>query len=175
MAVRIDATSGSDTANSYVTLAEARAYHESQLHNDDWFQHTQETLAAALIHATRLIDTSSFKGQPSSAAQALEFPRRRITVKGRILDDVLPLDIKEATAQLALDYLRNDIGGRSSVTDTTVQGQLQELQLGSGFKVKYTGEGATIRSSSGGTFTKLVLRMIRPYFGSGGGHRLVRV
>lgn len=109
--ITLDATVGGASSNSYSTLTEANDYHEGRLHNDDWDEAPPETKTKALIWATKLIDMyMSFNGAVVYSDQALSWPRIGITDRNgiAILSDVIPADIKDATAELAYHLLDSD-------------------------------------------------------------------
>ena len=67
--------SGSNIANSYANVADADAYHLGHLYASAWDTDT-DTKKAALIMATRLIDTEyQFGGRLALTGQALQWPR----------------------------------------------------------------------------------------------------
>ncbi len=72
-----DGTGSDPTANSYISLAEAKTYHEATLYADDWNNANDARKSNALISATRLIDADmEFNGwRTNPQTQALEWPR----------------------------------------------------------------------------------------------------
>lgn len=163
-----------DTANSYCSLAEAATYHVSIPHNADWFTaFVQEELAAALIVATRYIDLYPYKGARLNSSQALAWPRSNVYLDGVYVDGT-PRRVVEATAQLALEYLRTDFTARSAGS-SSASGTVQSLKAGS-VQIDFGGEGATVDTSAA-ILSPLVSNMLRPLFGRGytGGQGLVRV
>lgn len=107
---------GLDTANSYVSIADADTYHELR-GNASWTDATQDQKATALIHATEYLDMRwtfvgavTFPGSPSDLAQALQWPRTDdefiIDSRGNQYgDDEIPFWIVNATLEYALAYL----------------------------------------------------------------------
>ena len=74
MAATINATLQSETANSYVTLAEANTYFETVPSSTQWDNKTDDAKNRALISATRWIDTLNFYGDRCDADQAQSWP-----------------------------------------------------------------------------------------------------
>src|SRR5687767_14468449 len=67
---------GKVDANSYATAAEGDAYHEGHLYATVWTTATLATKEAALVMATRLIDSQYFfGGGKANDGQALQWPR----------------------------------------------------------------------------------------------------
>ena len=97
MAATINATIKSETANSYVTLAEANSYFETVPDSSTWTNKTDDQKNRALIAATREIDNLVFYGDRCDNGQALKFPRNNYKI-----DDVelacttIPNNIKYA-------------------------------------------------------------------------------
>ncbi len=177
--ISIEATQGAANANSYCTIAFARAYHETQLHNSDWFtDYTQEQIAAALITVTRFIDYYEYKGYPVDNVQGLKWPRRGVYYNGGIVDSsTIPIHIQYACAQIALDYLRQDLGPKAVAAATTnVDGQIASIKAGS-VEIKYAGEGATVTQSTEVSFISPEgFRLLQPFLGINySGHSLIRV
>ena len=75
MAATINATLKSETANSYVTLAEADSYFETVPSSTTWDDKTDDAKNRSLISATRWIDSLNFYGDRCDADQALSWPR----------------------------------------------------------------------------------------------------
>ena len=80
MAATINATIKSETANSYVTLAEANSYFETVPDSSTWTNKTDDQKNRALISATREIDNLVFYGDRCDEDQALKFPRTNYQV-----------------------------------------------------------------------------------------------
>ena len=80
--------------NSYVEVVDATAYFNDSLRKADWAGLSTPTKSAALIEATRYLDRLDWKGEKTSSAQALEFPRDG--------DSTVPDAIKEATYEVGL-------------------------------------------------------------------------
>lgn len=75
--VKEDGTARAD-ANTYALPADGDAYHAGHLYASAWTGATDDQKAAALVMATRLIDTQyQFNGTRVTTAQALQWPRAR--------------------------------------------------------------------------------------------------
>ena len=69
---------GKVDANSYAAVADGDAYFEGHLYATAWTAATSGTKAAALVMATRLVDTQvQFNGYRAHETQALQWPRER--------------------------------------------------------------------------------------------------
>ncbi len=174
-----NATVSSASSNSYCSLAFADGYHANRLHNADWFEDfVKEKLAAALITATGYIDLFRYKGRPTVPGQALKFPRAGMYYNGGYaVSDEIPVQVKNACAQIALDYLRSDFAGRSSQAQAAVQGSISSIKAGS-FQIAYGGDGATVSQTSPVGFLSNEARLLlNPFFGVNysGGAPIVRV
>ena len=134
MAATINATIKSETANSYVTLAEANSYFETSPSSTQWDNKTDDKKNRALIAATRWIDTLVFYGDRCDESQALKFPRTNYQVDGVELScSTIPNNIKYAQYELAR-ALANDT---DAITGTTGKdGNFSEVKLGD-LQVKY--------------------------------------
>ena len=120
MAVEIDATPAGAQANSYCTLAEAEAYHETRLHNTAWTAADDATKKKALIWATRLLDEQiEWEGFATHFdTQVLQWPRMALYYPGydnvydmlgrAIGEDEIPQRLKNAQAELALYLISAD-------------------------------------------------------------------
>ncbi|AMR77676.1 DnaT-like ssDNA-binding protein [Cupriavidus nantongensis] len=99
----IDTTTGSPTADSYVSVAEADAYH-SKRGNTAWAGVAADDKESALVRATGYVDAEySWKGVRASAGQALAWPRYDVRTDGYPVDpDVVPQRVKDAVCELAL-------------------------------------------------------------------------
>ena len=130
MAVTIDATIGSASANSYMTLAEADAYVEAMVLSTDanaWSSGNIDSRNRALTAATQRLDRERFLGARATDTQALQWPRTGVRKPDtyvntyatgfpfRISDDYftdteIPDQIQRAQLELAV-YLKNNVDG----------------------------------------------------------------
>lgn len=106
MAVVINATPKSPTANSFVTLAEAEAYMAERLNVTAWTG-SDDTKSQALITASYRVNQEQFEGYQTTTSQNLKWPREGATDDdGEEYDpDTIPNIIKWATYEEALALL----------------------------------------------------------------------
>lgn len=112
MAVTIEATAKSATANSFVTLAEATTHFEARLNVTDWTGAADDDIRnRALVTAALRLDQEEYKGLKSDADQALKWPRDGLYDEdGNSVDsDTVPQRIKDAQCELALFMLAEDL------------------------------------------------------------------
>lgn len=105
----LDATVGSSTANSYVTLAEADAYFEDRAYASAWCSFTDQE--QILITSSSMLDWyCEPKGVRASTTQSMAWPRKEaIRRDGTLIeDDVIPPEVKIAVYELALSSLSGD-------------------------------------------------------------------
>src|SRR5512135_1741524 len=89
--IKEDGTGRTD-ANSYAAVAEADSYFEAHLYASAWTAATAATKAAALVMATRLVDSQyQFHGYRAHDTQALQWPRERCPDPDRNLVTSAPL------------------------------------------------------------------------------------
>lgn len=115
------ATPGASNANSYLTLAEATEYYTTRSEVLGW--EDADDQSALLMWATRVIDSSlsgyrvfvpsgqggyyrigpKWTGAPATSTQALAWPRIGMLDRNGnpIASTVIPIDLKNATAELA--------------------------------------------------------------------------
>jgi len=130
MAVTIDATTGSASANSYLTLSDAQDIVDGMVEDDDvtaWGTATDDQKNRALYTATQRLDRERFLGARATDTQALQWPRTGVRKPDtyvntyatgfpfRISDDYftdteIPDQIKRAQVVLAI-YLNNNKDG----------------------------------------------------------------
>ena len=113
MAFTFDATVGGETANSYVTVADADDYFTGRLDNALWST-TAPRKQAALAMATVRLNLEQYGGQTTTSVQALQWPRNYIVdYEGHnvyIPNDVIPPELTYATCELALHYMKQEAG-----------------------------------------------------------------
>ena len=110
-------------ANSYAAVADGSAYHDGHLYAAAWTGADAATQAAALVMATRLIDTLfHFKGFRRLSTQALQWPRRWVRDPdndagavfpglpgGPYFDETkVPKAVVDATCELARELIEQD-------------------------------------------------------------------
>jgi hypothetical protein len=99
----LDATVGTTTANSYVTVNEADAYFSDRSNATAWSGSTQK--AGLLITSSRLLDWMlQFKGTKTSELQSMQFPRTGVELPSgyAVPDNIIPTEVKMAVFELAL-------------------------------------------------------------------------
>ena len=112
--IKEDGTAKAD-ANTYASVADGDAYHEGHLYATAWAAATPEQKAAALVMASRLIDSYyQFGGVKASMNQGLQWPRLAcydpdVTSWNRYLaSDVVPAGVKLATCEMARELIITD-------------------------------------------------------------------
>ena len=111
MALVLDATPGSSTANSYATRAQGDTYHEAHIYATAWTGATAATKDAALVWATRILDEQVlWYGSKRVLLGALRWPRSGVEDRDGInLDfDTIPQFLINATAELARSLIDSD-------------------------------------------------------------------
>jgi hypothetical protein len=113
--IKEDGTGKAD-ANSYANVADGDAYHEGHLYATPWTGATADQKAAALVMATRLIDSQyQFSGVKAQSAQALQWPRldcpdpdADANDGGMVFENVVPKAVLNATCEMARELLVTD-------------------------------------------------------------------
>lgn len=116
--------SGMSDANSYADVVDGDMYHEAHLYATVWTAATEARKEAALMMATRLIDSLfQFNGSRVNASQALQWPRAEcrdpdggqatLSVLLPMSSSFLPYDrvptaVLQATCELARELLAVD-------------------------------------------------------------------
>jgi hypothetical protein len=115
--IKEDGTGRAD-ANSYATHAEGDAYHEGHVAATDWTAATDAQKEAALVMATRAIDSLfRFDGWKRTAEQALQWPRMRCPDVAHaggadyLAEDVVPVALRDSACELARQFLAEDRTG----------------------------------------------------------------
>ena len=109
----IDSTVGGTSSNSFVSLSEADTYFENSPKSSLWDAVVEQE--SALIYATTLLDSMvSWVGVRSTSTQALDWPRD--VDDHPEYDDIIPVNVKRATFELALTVQ----DGTSTITDVSV-------------------------------------------------------
>lgn len=108
----VETGAGLSNSNSYCTTDEADEYHEMRLHNTTWTDSSDDTKEAALMWATKLLDSNvKFDGLKYTEDQALEWPRDGVLDRGGYEIDVdeIPSFLKDATAEFAMWLIASDL------------------------------------------------------------------
>lgn len=113
----LNAATGSDQANSYVTLEFAYDYFFNHVLGISWVESSKQS--QALIQATRLLDSLiKWSGVRATDTQALEWPR---VVE---IDDIgvstIPVSLKYAVCELAMYLITNPASTGITLTDDSV-------------------------------------------------------
>lgn len=115
MPVTVITTIGAANANSYISVVEADTYFEGHLYASQWASATTDTKSAALVYATRTLDNkitwNGSKVDQVYGNQALQWPRASAYTQDGIYvpSDIIPVEVKNATAELALNLIKNDL------------------------------------------------------------------
>lgn len=107
----VETGAGLTTSNAYATAAEGNSYHETHLHSSVWDSAVTEDRQTALVMATRLLDEwVNWTGYKVDEDQALRWPRYSVLDRdGYAIDsDIVPVFLKNATAELARSLLAGD-------------------------------------------------------------------
>lgn len=116
MALVLDATVGGPSSNSYATVVQGDDYAASRLLSNVWTSASITNKAAALVWATRMLDTSmKWNGYNASYTQALRWPRAFCFDADNklIRNDVIPPQVIAATCELARLLLAGDRGAET--------------------------------------------------------------
>lgn len=121
----INATAGAASANSYITETDATQYFTDRLYADAWNAASSDERKAALLWATRVLDSRvDWHGVRATAAQSLDWPRAYVKDMDAALippsdpnypgytyldGTIVPAAIKHAQCELALALLGGDI------------------------------------------------------------------
>lgn len=155
MALAIDATPGGTDSNSFCTLAEANAYHESRLDNESWNSASDSTKTSSLVWAARILDRLRWLGDIDADTQAMRWPRSDVYDQdGRSVAGV-PSFLKEAQAELALKLIKD-----GSADDAR---ELEQIKIGS-ISLNY---GDTTQESNS-DLPDEVVSMVAPYLMASG-------
>lgn len=106
MTIIVEDGTGLEDAESYISVADADAYHAKRL-NTAWAGFDTATKEALLIKATEYMVGKYgplWYGCRVNATQALDWPRYHVPdmVGGYIDSDIVPVQVKNACAELAL-------------------------------------------------------------------------
>jgi hypothetical protein len=114
MAVTVNATVGTPTSNSYITVAEADTYFESRLNATVWTAASAGNKDIAVVMSTRTLDDwVDWQGNVADIKeqQSLRWPRYDAYYRdGEYVDsDIIPVFLKEITSEMAMYLLSNDV------------------------------------------------------------------
>ena len=111
MALVIEAQPGLATSNTYATLAEAEAYVLTLPVATDWTAATDPQKNAALVQATRMMDTLDWSGwRKNPTVQALQWPRQAVQDREGyyVVDSTIPAKIRDACCEFAVRLIADD-------------------------------------------------------------------
>jgi len=113
MAFEVETGSGSATANSYLSVADADTYHADHGNSTDWSGASEATKQEALRLATQYLDAkygSRWRGTKSDGDQALDWPRSYAYDDNDYAydADAIPQKLADAAAELALRVVEGD-------------------------------------------------------------------
>ena len=145
MALVVEDGTGLASANSYLAVADADTYHTDHSASSTWSSASTANKEKALRLATQYLDAKygrRWVGTRWSLGQALDWPRSYVVLYDIYVQStaVLPVELKHATAELALKQL-SDGDLMPDITNTYNIAE-EEVQAGSvTSKTKYVGGG----------------------------------
>ena len=109
----LDATPNGSSADSYVSVSDADAYHATHLYASTWTGATEPNKEIALKMATRILDEKiDWSGNKASSTQALAWGRTNVSDDGYNVDStIVPQPVKNATAEFARHLIAADPTG----------------------------------------------------------------
>lgn len=170
MALVLDASWGTSTANSYSTLAEATDYHQRRYHTSGWTAIAAATQTSLLVWATSLIDQLfAWDGNKILQSQSLQCPRYGLYDINNWPIDVVnkPQWISDATAEYAYRLYQEDLvqsydDDQSNSGSTDLAG-LKEITVGSITLKSSIGESSNNSSGLSNILPTSVLLILKPY------------
>lgn len=128
--VLVSTPPGAANANSYASVAEATTFFEGHLYGSAWTDADAATQAAALVMATRTLDTLvEWSGAVVTSTQALQWPRSGMYYRNRVYpipNTEVPADLKNAVAEFARQLI---VGDRTADNDVEAN-KLRSLKAG---------------------------------------------
>jgi len=111
----LDATVNGSSADSYVSVADADAYHDNHLYASTWTSASTANKEKALKMATRILDEKiDWVGTKATEQQALGWGRYDVTDEGyTVSSTIIPQPIKNATAEFARHLIGSDLTGNA--------------------------------------------------------------
>lgn len=149
------ATVGGASSNTYATLAEADAYHDSRGSNSEWTGATDGSKNTHLVWAGRLLDQQCWCGDRSTEEQAMRWPRYGTYDRdGWPIDsDIVPQWLKDAQSELAFQLMKSDRQNDPVNQVKKVKADVIEVEFVDGVRLKVWPES--------------VMAIIRPYIEQG--------
>lgn len=111
MALVIVTTAGAANANAYASLVDAEAYALTLPVANDWATATDPQKNAALVQATRMMDTLLWNGwRTAPTVQALQWPRNGVVDRENYYLDpaTIPAKIRDACCEFAVRLIADD-------------------------------------------------------------------
>ena len=111
----LDATVNGSSADSYVSVADADAYHDNHLYASTWTSASTANKEKALKMATRILDEKiDWVGTKATEQQALGWGRYDVTDEGyTVSSTIIPQPIKNATSEFARHLIGSDLTGNA--------------------------------------------------------------
>lgn len=158
MTLIVETGAGLSNADSFVSVADADTYH-TNFGNADWTG-TDAVKEVALRKATSVLSLGfDWDGSRASSTQSLAWPRSDVYAFGSLVsDDVVPTEVKNACAELALRALTEDLlpdEEESKLKHRVKVGSLEE-------------ETTYVHGSSAAKRYPTVTILIQPYLGARG-------
>lgn len=130
MALEVETGSGSATAESYISVADADSYHSLNGNPSSWSGATTGEKESALRQATQYLDDkyqSRWRGERALSSQALRWPRVNVYDDDgfAVSSTSIPAKLKQAVAVVALEV----IGGTSLFVTETAAGSLSAKRV----------------------------------------------
>jgi len=155
-------TIGAVTYDIYGTLAGATDYLAGRLNTTAWDAASSTNKSKALVTATRMLDRTTWQGEPTSSGQALAWPRTGVYCNGVAVDSAtVPTNIIEGSYELANLMLAN----AEIEASTDAGSNIKRVQAG-------TAEVEYFRPTSGtndvGRFPTVVQELVGCYMSGGG-------
>ena len=126
----IVATVGAATANSYVTLADAKTYFAWRLYTDAWDEATDAQREAALLMACQRLEQEDYVGVVVTETQILKWPRMK-NADGDLIRNyaitTIPQPMKNAQCEVALWILK---------TSGVTAGAIESIKIGNSVEIK---------------------------------------
>lgn len=147
----------------YASVETADTYLEAAYHADNWRSLDDDSKGRALITATRTLDRQIWLGSKTDEDQALDWPRKNTGVNG-VVDNEIPIDIVNASIELALSITQ----GSNVQNVQSTESNIQSLRAGSAAITYFRG------GSNGGVatrFPQIVWELVKPYISGGMGSR----
>jgi hypothetical protein len=170
VAVTIVATPGASDANAFASEDAMALYCEARLGGEAWTG--SDAQLAALVEATRDLNTLPWIGRRATATQALAWPRIDVpdsdapTPNAFVSETTIPAAVRDATCELALQYVL----APSAVGIADPQTGVIRKKVGP-LETEWSDRPGARRTGLG-KYTR-VLQLLAPYLG-GSGLTLVR-